>query len=145
MQPPADRYGDLYRCFELQLALCDGLEAIADSLPDHVNRQLCLDSADVIGPTLRHLHVAEETTLIPELLLAGPPGERLVDSLRAEQIEDRSLAEEVEYELKLLGESRPTIGAETTGYMLRGFFQGLRRHVRREIALTTLLDRLLTQ
>ena len=59
-------------------------------------------------------------------------GADLVERLRLEHVEDECFAEEVQYELMLLGQGRPVLAPEATGYMLRGFFEGIRRHIRHE-------------
>lgn len=128
---------DLRECFAQQLALCDVLEEIADSLPHGLNHQRCLRAAQLIGPVLRGAHLAEEAVLFPQILAAHPNGSAVVEQLRLEHLEDECFAEEVQCELQLLGCRRPVLAPEATGYMLRGFFECLRRHVRHEHELMT--------
>lgn len=123
---------DLRDSFAQQLALCDVLEEIADSLPYGLNHQRCLRAAQLIGPVLRSAHAAEEAVLFPRILAAHASGATVVEQLRLEHLEDECFAEEVQYELQLLGCRRPVLAPEATGYMLRGFFECLRRHVRHE-------------
>ncbi len=123
---------DLHESFAQQLALCDALEAIADSLPNGLNHQRCLRVAQLIGPVLRNAHQAEETVLFPHILATHADGSAVVEQLRLEHIEDECFGEEVQCELQLLGCRRPVLAPEATGYMLRGFFECLRRHVRHE-------------
>lgn len=129
----------LRESFAQQLALCDVLEEIADSLPNALSHQRCLRAAQVIGPLLRSAHQAEEATLFPRILAAHPDGRTVVEQLRLEHLEDECFAEEVQYELQLLGCRQPLLAPEATGYMLRGFFECLRRHVRHEHELMTSL------
>ncbi|HEY0853474.1 MAG TPA: hemerythrin domain-containing protein [Devosia sp.] len=130
-QRPADLHGPLRDAFERQLALCDSLETIADSLPDRLDRQECLHMSRLVGPLLKHAHAAEELLLFPEVAATlGDPG--IIETLRLEHIEDECFAEEVQYELLLIGQGRPLLTPEATGYMLRGFFEGIRRHIRHE-------------
>jgi hemerythrin-like domain-containing protein len=117
--------------FERQMALCDSLETIADSLPGRLDRQECLHLSRLIGPLLKQAHAAEEMLLFPEVA-ASPEGSSIVEMLRLEHIEDECFAEEVQYELLLMGQGRPLLAPEATGYMLRGFFEGIRRHIRHE-------------
>ena len=130
-QRPADLNGALRGAFERQLALCDSLETIADSLPDRLDKQECLHMSRLIGPLIKQAHDAEEQYLFPEVAAAlGDPG--IIEKLRLEHIEDECFAEEVQYELLLIGQGRPLLAPEATGYMLRGFFEGIRRHIRHE-------------
>lgn len=123
---------DLSEFFAQQLALCDVLEEIADSLPYALNHQRCLRAAQMIGPLLRGAHAAEEVVLFPRILAAHANGGSVVEQLRLEHLEDECFAEEVQYELQLLGCRQPVLAPDATGYMLRGFFECLRRHVRHE-------------
>lgn len=125
----------LKRTFERQLKLCNDLEAIADSLPTGTDRQFCLHLARQIGPVLRDAHAVEEQFLFPGLVERGGSGADLVERLRLEHIEDECFGEEVQYELLQLGQGRAALAPEATGYMLRGFFEGMRRHMRHELEL----------
>lgn len=131
----------LRESFAQQLALCDVLEEIADSLPFGLNHQRCLRAAQLIGPVLRSAHAAEEAVLFPQILAAHAHGATVVEQLRLEHLEDECFAEEVQYELQLLGCRQPLLAPEATGYMLRGFFECLRRHVRHEHELMAGLPR----
>ena len=44
-------------------------------------------------------------------------------------------AEEIQFELLQMGKGQPVLAPEATGYMLRGFFEGVRRHIRHELEL----------
>jgi len=48
-------------------------------------------------------------------------------------------AEEIQIELMQMTTGQPVLTPEATGYMLRGFFEGLRRHVRHERELVAAL------
>lgn len=123
---------ELQRAFDRQMALCDLLETIADSLPGGVDRQQCLHTARVIGSLIRQGHRTEEAILFPQLSAGQGDADDVVERLRLEHIEDECLAEEVQYELLQLGSGKPDLCPEATRSMLRGFFQGLRRRVRYE-------------
>ena len=123
----------LRQTFERQLKLCNDLEAVADSLPAGTDRQFCLHLARQIGPVLRDAHAAEEQFLFPGIVARN--GAAVVERLRLEHIEDECFGEEVQYELLQLGQGRPVLAPEATGYMLRGFFEGMRRHMRHELEL----------
>ncbi|RYE09229.1 MAG: hemerythrin domain-containing protein [Hyphomicrobiales bacterium] len=126
---------ELLRIFERQTKLCDDLEAVADSLPNRTDRQFCLHLARQIGPLLKAAHDIEEKHLFPAIIEAHGGGAELVERLRLEHIEDECFGEEVQHELMQLGQGRPVLAPEATGYMLRGFFEGMRRHMRHELEL----------
>lgn len=115
-----------------QLALCDTLEEIADSLPDNIDRQVCVHTARVIGPIIDRAHRMEEDVIFPAL---EPFGVLVIDlkatleRLRIEHAGDESFAEELVEVLMSYGAGNPVHNAEATGYMLRGFFESLRRHI----------------
>ena len=115
-----------------QLALCDRLEEIADSLPDQINRQKCIYAALALGPMIRGLHKFEEDVVFP-LIAAQNAGDELtaktLTRLKFEHCEDECFAEELIEALHDLGAGRAAINMEATGYMLRGFFEALRRHI----------------
>ncbi|MCX8999784.1 hemerythrin domain-containing protein [Rhizobiaceae bacterium BDR2-2] len=121
----------LNAAYREQLALCDALEEIADSLPANVNRQKCIYAAKALGPAIRNQHLYEENVLFP--WLAGRPGaektlEETLSRLKYEHFEDECFAEELTDALLRLGAGAP-VNMEAVGYMLRGFFEGLRRHI----------------
>jgi len=126
-----------------QNALCDQLEAIADSLPDHFDRQACLWMAQSICVVVERNHKFEEHVVFPKLEQAWrqvPDMERTLERLRFEHCADDSYAGELRDALMPYGRGRPEVPPSTIGYMLRGFFEGLRRHIafEREIVLPLL-------
>lgn len=134
MEPEVLFPAELQRSFDRQIKLCDDLEAVADSLPSRTDRQFCLHLARQIGPVLRDAHAVEERYLFPTILI-GHRGSSLIERLRWEHMVDESYGEEVQEELLQLGQGAPAMTAEAIGYMLRGFFEGMRRHVFHEIEL----------
>lgn len=121
-----------------QLALCDVLESIADSLPDQIDRQVCIHTARALGAVVARAHRLEEDFLFPALekdRLLHVDGPATVERLRMEHAGDACFAEELVEVLLSYGAGEPMQNAETTGYMLRGFFEGLRRHIAFEQAL----------
>lgn len=126
---------ELQDAFDRQMHLCDLLETIADSLPERLDRQQCLHVARLIGPLIQQAHAAEEMLLFPRVTERHEEGAGVIEHLRLEHIEDECFAEEVQYELLQMGQGRPVLAPEATGYMLRGFFEGVRRHVRHELEL----------
>lgn len=124
------------------LSLCDALEAVADSLPDHVDRQTCLHLARAIHPVLQRAHTVEEEQLFPivqqsDAIMVSMAD--LFDGLKEDHEIDRALAEETIDFLMALGQSRWHTPPEGVGYALRGFFEGLRRHLSHESRLVDLL------
>lgn len=115
-----------------KLALCDRLEAIADGLPADASSSECEAAARTVGPLLEGAHRFEETVVFPlcERLSRGSLAVAdALERLAAEHREDASYGEEVAESLMQFGGGRPVLGAETLGFMLRGFFGSLRRHV----------------
>lgn len=114
------------------LALCDRLEAIADSLPSDVSQFECEAVARAIVPLLESAQRFEEEVVFPYCVERSQGGCSVVasfDRLRAEHREDMSYGEEIAEALRSIGSKRPVSGAETLGFMLRGFFGPLRRHI----------------
>jgi iron-sulfur cluster repair protein YtfE (RIC family) len=121
----------LLRAHAEQLALCRELEEIADSLPASINRQKCIYAAKALGPLMKGIHHYEETVLFPMLQRdAGPDThlESTLERLKFEHCEDECFAEELTDALLKLG-SGERVNMEAVGYMLRGFFEGMRRHI----------------
>jgi hypothetical protein len=121
----------LYRAQTEQLALCRELEEIADSLPASINRQKCIYAAKALGPLIKGIHHYEETVLFPQLQSSPDATEALgptLERLKFEHCEDECFAEELTDALLKLGAGEP-VNMEAVGYMLRGFFEGTRRHI----------------
>ncbi|MGJ8529480.1 hemerythrin domain-containing protein [Maritalea sp.] len=113
-------------------ALCDRLEEIADALPDKVDRNVCVSTARAIEPILKKAHQYEEETLFPALkkLIKGADEQAAIfERLKIEHHEDLCFGEEVRDVLASYGTGKPMQTADATGYMLRGFFESLRRHM----------------
>lgn len=112
--------------------LCDRLEAVADSLPHHVDAAECLALASLLGPSLLRIEAFEEATLFPALLGWSKPNFALDDTivrLTAEHRLDQGYAEDVQEMLYSYGQGRPTLWPDAAGFMLRGFFESMRRHI----------------
>ncbi|MEO0636338.1 MAG: hemerythrin domain-containing protein [Pseudomonadota bacterium] len=117
---------------ETQLKLCTALEKIADDLPDKVCRQSCLHAARSIYPIIKSAHQFEEERLFPALqsalearpASAGNPIQRLME----EHWEDESFGQEIADVMREFVAGRDA-NTDKLGYMLRGFFDGLRRHI----------------
>lgn len=120
------------KAHEEQMRLCAELESIADSLPASINRQKCMYAAKALGPLIKGVHHYEDNVLFPAIE-AGAAAEsdmpKTLARLRFEHFEDECFAEELAERLLLLGSGRGDVNMEATGYMLRGFFEAVRRHV----------------
>jgi hypothetical protein len=122
----------LAKIHDEQLGLCHELEEIADSLPAEINRQKCIYAAKSIGPLTLGAHRFEEETLFPwlELVLASRKDiGATLERLKFEHFEDECFIEELVDVLLRLGAGDQAVNPETTGYMLRGFFVSMRRHI----------------
>ena len=134
-QAGTEDFGDLLDLLrahhEAKLHLCEELEAIADSLPDRASPQACLMAARRVVATVYDAHDFEDSVLWPVLRRNRPEDVRLEASLSRlhhEHLEDESYAEEL---ASVLTDWAMCVGsrAEATGYMLRGFFGAVRRHI----------------
>lgn len=117
--------------FVSQLALCDALEKIADDIPHQLDKQTCLCVARSIKPIIKSAHDFEEQVLFPHLSNSdklGPSADKVLERLHDEHWEDESYGEEIAEALRqfVQGENK---NAEMLGYMLRGFFEGVKRHI----------------
>ena len=118
-----------------QLRLCSELEEIADSLPARVNRQKCIYAAKALVPLIKGVHHYEDTVLFPALesrLSSSPDLSHMLARLKFEHFEDECFAEELTERLLTLASGRSDVNMEATGYMLRGFFEAVRRHIASE-------------
>jgi hemerythrin-like domain-containing protein len=117
---------------DLKLSMCDALEAIADGLPDQLDLQTCLTLSRCLLPTVKKAQQLEEEELFPLLLRLTANAPALVASverLHREHCEDECFAEEIAHLLQECASEGKAANAEVAGYMLRGFFCAVRRHV----------------
>lgn len=116
---------------ETQLALCDALEKIADSLPNNYCRQDCLRIASQISVILKDAHKFEEEEIFPTIKAAQKDNSinQTLQQLHSDHWEDESFACELQEALFGLVTTPQHANKEALGYMLRGFFGNLRRHV----------------
>jgi hemerythrin-like domain-containing protein len=116
----------------LLLQLCDDLEAIADSLPSNIVNQDCLFAAKSLGRLIREVHAYEEENLFPALRQffdASPDIAAAIDRLTFEHLADECYADDIAEKLLYIGSGGRDVNMEALGYMLRGFFEALRRHI----------------
>ncbi len=118
--------------YDKLLALCAHLEGFADALPDAIDRQECLIMSRALGPMVHRIQEFEEQQVFPVLLAwqaIKPEMTETIDRLKIEHQLDSCYAEDVQDMLRGLGEGRPTLSPDAAGFMLRGFFEAMRRHV----------------
>lgn len=119
-----------------QLDLCNRLEGLADRLPNNVDRQECLSMSWQIFPVVREAHKFEEETLFPALYAKCQTEKSLQQSLerlKFEHWEDESTAEDISLSLRELVSDPVSANTEKLSYMLRCFFEGVRRHIAFEV------------
>ena len=130
----------LNRRYLALLEVCDRLEAIADSLPNSVSATDCAGLAAEIVDLLARTHRDEEAILLPMLASSPRPELRqLASRLRGEHDYDDNAVIEVRDALLALSTKRPLHSPDATGYLLRSFFESLRRHVLAEQDLLAIL------
>jgi hypothetical protein len=114
-----------------KLDLCAALEEIADALPGRVDRLKCLTIASELVPLLRQSHSFEETVVFPAFLQSGNAGARAgsVERLQAEHVEDDCAALDLTDMLLAIGHGGAIDNPEALGFMLRAFFESVRRHI----------------
>lgn len=119
------------------LGLCRNLEALADSLPFDINEKLCRDVSDKVVPLLARTQDFEEQLLFPDLDRSAGScfTAMMIERLKNEHRCDRLAAEEIALTLKAMQQGHCGLTFETIGYMLRGFFECVRRHVASEKAM----------
>lgn len=113
------------------LGLCDLMESIADSLPNKMDVRHCVRAASLIQPLLERMHKFEEEVVFPAIAKARPDdaNKRVLDRLKVEHCEDECYAEELSDALNRVASGMEPVAPETLGYMLRGFFESMRRHI----------------
>ena len=113
-------------------SLCDALEKIANNLPRSTDKQACLSLTRSIFPIIHEAHEFEEKKLFPYLLDANQQNKPLIKSLgrlQFEHYEDETFAQEISEALHEYVTGEDKLFAEKLAYMLRGFFEGVRRHL----------------
>ena len=114
------------------LQLCDLLEEIADRLPDRIDGRQCVYAAAALRYRVNAHHQLEEDVLFPRLAArAGddPDLHKILKRLADEHRTDEGHCEEAIELLTKLSEGIAPRNVEAAGYMLRGLFEGLRRHI----------------
>ena len=114
-----------------QRALADLLERIADSLPDEVSRaDAALAARELETRHKRHAEI-EDKCVFPllETRCDGEVTRRAIAIARREHHDAEGRAIELSEALDALSQTGRALNAEGLGFMLRAFFDGLRRHL----------------
>ncbi len=117
---------------EQHLRLCDLLEEIADSLPDRIDQRQCVCAATALKYRINAHHQLEEDVLFPRMLAraAGDAElQRVLQRLADEHLTDEGHCDEAIELLSKLSRGIAPPNVEAAGYLLRGLFEGLRRHI----------------
>ena len=134
-------FTSLRDCYSRLLDICNLLEGIADGLPNDVPRRQCRLLASSVVEQLKATHAFEERVLMPRLMASDNTGLRLAAArLRQEHEFDDQAAREIEEALHDLLGGRRMMSPDATGYLLRSFFESVRRHVHAEQDLLYLLE-----
>lgn len=117
---------------ELQRELCNVLEAIADDLPNNFDKDLATVAVSILESSLeRHMQFEEESLfpLLRDALADADPIRAALCCLEEEHERDEANLFEITEALKFAIENNAVTNPEMLGYMLRGFFECLRRHL----------------
>ena len=117
---------------QLGLQLCDQLEVIADRLPKEIDEAL-RHSTIVQLRTLSTLHLRYESGLLFPLLRTSMAYHhdviRTLKRLDDQHFDDEGYAAELADELSHFGECGSAERIDRLAYMLRGYFESVRRHI----------------
>ena len=116
-------------CLAQQIDLCCALETLADALPSRVDTRAATLLAETLQETLHRCHQMEESLIFPALLTAHPDMLSTITRLRAEHVEDEEQACEVKDAILNFVILQKRKDVEEFGYLLRGLFVALRRHL----------------
>lgn len=123
--------GELQSTHKAIHRICDALEAVADSLPASVDRKFCHSLALELVPSVKAAQEFEEMQVFPAFRRSQGARDSVnhtLSRLEYEHFEDLCFAEEVSEVLRKLSNGA-RVNTEAIGYMLRGLFGALRRHM----------------
>lgn len=120
------------RLHDEHLKLCDVLEDIADSFPNHFRSDVCALAASLLESRVPAHHKLEEQALFPLLVNRARTDSALRRSLLRltdeHRLDEGYFAEAIDLLKELAGGQRSS-NAEADGYLLRGLFESWRRHI----------------
>jgi hypothetical protein len=111
---------------------CMRLELFADLLPDGIDARDCLLIAQNVVPLIYRAHDFEERVIFSSLLAESDVSaelEQAIERLRFEHICDEEFANDLCLSLREFVMDRRHANVEALAWMLRGFFEGIRRHI----------------
>lgn len=126
----------LARLYQEQLRICIRMELLADSLRGRIDIDECRQLAADIRCSMSFLHSFEEEVFHPLLAERARDrnrSRRTFARLSEEHYADQGFADEIVELLSRLVEDAGDVDPERGGYMLRGFFESVRRHTRFEM------------
>lgn len=113
-----------------KVTVCGQLEDIADKLPDQIDLRQCAQLSERLPHLLKVCDGIYEEVVFPLLLqhqsqsyFSHTTAERLI----GERLMDQGYALEVSELLHQLANAQPVPNADACGYLLRGFFEAVRR------------------
>lgn len=129
--PVPQSFGELEACYGQIMSWCDLLEAIADSLPSHVDDRPIETITAGLVPLLQTTCELEERVVCSQLGLIMTERERVraVEQRRAGRVLDMGAAQEVVSVLDEVQEGVCALSWDAVGYLLRSFFSSMRKHV----------------
>lgn len=129
---PDDPFGYLEYDHKAQRGVADLLEAIADSLPDGVRPATATLAASLLRDSVQRRVALEEEAFVPLIDRRFGPGstqERALELARRDRQETVGRAIELAEELDILAIQGEVTNPDALGFMLRAYFDGLRRHL----------------
>ena len=129
---PRDLAVDFTNYLNWQLMICVELEAIADSLPVVTNNQAAQKTAEALPSLLKRAHAFEENELFSLLLKNQHITQAFKDTierLQTEHLGDEDFAQDIHNAIQDYLVEMDRSKAESLGWMLRGFFENIRRHI----------------
>jgi hemerythrin-like domain-containing protein len=116
----------------LQRELCDLLEALADGLPHNFDKALAVIAVSILeGSVPRHMCLEEDALfpLLRERLADDDPLHAAMSCLEDEHDRDGAMLVELTDALRMATRDGVIANPDMLGYMLRGYFEGQRRHI----------------
>lgn len=116
----------------LQRELCDLLEALADGLPHSFDKALAVIAVSILeGSVPSHMKLEEEALfpLLRERVSEDDPLHAALLCLEEEHDRDGATLLELTDALKTAAADGTVSNPDMLGYMLRGYFEGQRRHI----------------
>lgn len=128
----SDIHARFARALESLSIICDELEDVADKLPDSVDTQSCLRTAQRLLAIVTNSHRLEEDLVFPLLMTQTSKINHLtstLERLRYEHWGDEEFAIDIHHALREFVRLRDKAKVDSLAWMLRGFFDGMRRHI----------------